>query len=504
MKILFYHSCSFYKAPFCELIDEAEKLSREGNEVYFATCNGVMNCCFSNPTNNKYDCDVCNFSVKKSLKLLSNANIIDLKKYLVEKAYDWQYSNVTELKHVKYKEVQIGFAVVSYYISKTRNLNPKITSETKQYFDGLLTQASRLTDALDNLIKEIAPDKICIFNGRFFETRPAYELALNKNIPIDIYELIGGRKAPYYKVIFQNSLPHNLPYLKKLINSGWENSTKTEEEKTKIGKSFFERRRNGIEAGDKVYIGNQVAGMLPSNWDKSKKNVVIFNSSEDEFASVGDEYDKYALFPSQMEGIRSILEMHAGNDNIHFYLRIHPNLTNIKYRYHTDLYDIDKEFDNITIIPAGEKISTYALMDEADKVIVFGSTTGIEAAYWNKPVILLAGAIYYFDDVCYVPQTKEELKELVETENLPSKKEEETCLKFGFYFLDTERSISKNSYHYFNYNSYDVTFGGMTFHGTYCQKMLGSHKLYAYVIAFMRFVALKLFKNKTVIPTEEA
>lgn len=92
------------------------------------------------------------------------------------------------------------------------------------------------------------------------------------------------------------------------INNSWELSQLSEIEKIKIGRMFYERKRNGESVNDKSYVKQQQIGVLPENWDVKKKNIVIFNSSDDELASIGADYDCYSLFKSQYIGITSILE----------------------------------------------------------------------------------------------------------------------------------------------------------------------------------------------------
>lgn len=87
-------------------------------------------------------------------------------------------------------------------------------------------------------------------------------------------------------------------------------------------------------------------------------------------------------------------------------MRVHPNLKNVHYQYHLLLYDLSLKYPNITVIGADSDISTYDIMDNAEKVIVFGSTMGLESSYWGKPVILLSGSFYYYMNVCYIPKSK--------------------------------------------------------------------------------------------------
>lgn len=504
MKILFYHASAFNKAPFCEQLDEAERLYREGHEIYFVTCGGAINACASNFLSNPMDCKICQYSAQQSLKLL-NKGIHRIVLPNITTRYTWSYTTADELKHIVYGNVPIGYSVLSTYISQTRNMNPLIDNSTRPFFDHLLDEAAKLVDAIDKLYQEIKPDKLCTFNGRLFESSPIVQYAISRHIPFDINELIGGHGKPYYKVIFHNHIAHDIEYLTELIEDAWNKSTKSESDRISIGNSFFENRRSGVEAGDKVYISKQQKGLLPSDWDAQKRNIVFFNSSEDEFASVGDAYESYALFSSQLEGIKRILELTKDCKDIHFYVRVHPNLSNITYRYHLDLYELPKLYPHVTVIPATEKVSTYSLMEAAEKIIVFGSTMGIESSYWGKPVILLAGAMYYNLGVCHIPHTEQDMLKMILDPKLPTAQcHRNQYYKFGFYFMDTERSICPTGYEYFNYNPFEIRIGKQSFHGTYCQKFLGSSSLYAYIVAIGRKMAQILCKNQYTLPLEEA
>ncbi|MCB5658873.1 hypothetical protein LIQ27_22535, partial [Bacteroides fragilis] len=100
------------------------------------------------------------------------------------------------------------------------------------------------------------------------------------------YEFDGGREEKFIKLYFENALPHNLIINTNYAFECWNNSKDCDRIKKEKAKSFFEKRRNGIIAGDKVYIENQIKGKLPIDWDDTKRNIAIFNSSEDEFIAV--------------------------------------------------------------------------------------------------------------------------------------------------------------------------------------------------------------------------
>lgn len=512
MKILFYSTCILYnKIAYGVLSDEAQKMAREGHEVYFLTCGKkcgkhIMNCCSGNPQANKGLCITCELWTSKALSVLDkNIKRISFADYAASQntGTEWKYGSSKELRNIVYRNASIGLAAMSFYIDNTRNLYPKINSESKPYFNNLLDQGCILTDASFKLLAELKPDKVVLFNGRLLETRVLYDTCLNLNVPVDVMEVHPSNiPNKSFKVIFENNLPHNIKYRHKVITDIWDNSPLGEDGKIAIADSFFINRRKSKRAGDKVYTAHQEFGLLPKDWNNSKHNIAIFNSSEDEFAAVGGDFDKLALFDSQLEGLTYILDNFIDNKDYHFYLRIHPNLSKIAYKYHTDLYKLSERYQNVTVIPATDRIDTYALMDAAEKVVVFGSTMGVEAAYWKKPVILLGASLYYYADICHTPKTKEEIVPLIKSALEP--KENLFIRKFGYYIMDFKRAtFEEQMYTYFDYTTFSISIGGLKAHGVNYQKLLGSKKFFLFTVSAIRLILGKLFKDKFKLPVEE-
>ena len=102
------------------------------------------------------------------------------------------------------------------------------------------------------------------------------------------------------------------------------------------------------------------------------------------------------------------------------YLRVHPNLAGVDNRQTQQIAQLDSPL--MTVIPADDPTSTYALLRHADTVLSYGSTVGIEAVYWGIPSVL-AGASFYRDlGGTYNPATHAELVALLRRRSQPSRK----------------------------------------------------------------------------------
>ena len=374
-------------------------------------------------------------------------------------------------------------------------MDPLIDDSSKAYFDAHLNQSAWLVDALYDVIDSFKPDAIHSFNGRFEEVRPIYDICHKRGIKCYLNEGTGV-KGKFKRVVFEDRLPHDIKYNKERREYCWNHYDMSEDEKIKLGKSFFQKRRSGIASGDKIYIKDQEEGNIPTI-DKTKINVAIFNSSEDEFVAVGGDWDLLKVFDSQFDGINYILA-HA-DANMHFYLRIHPNLRNIPYRYYTELLTLEKKYSNITVIPAESKVSTYSLLDQMDKVVCFNSTMGMESVYWRIPTICLSAAMYYYDDVCYIPKDKEDVIELLRKPLEPLFND--NVYKYGAWILDgSPLVIEKKNV---SYEPINVKFMGLDYPVHGYLRFLINPRITAFYLAAGRYIRGKKPFCRYEIPLKE-
>ena len=86
----------------------------------------------------------------------------------------------------------------------------------------------------------------------------------------------------------------------------------------------------------------------------------------------------------------------------------------------------------MTVIDPNSEICSYALMDNSDKIITYGSTTGVEALFYNKPSILVNKAMHWNLKGMIKPNNWKELEGLIlDVELSPAK--EHDALKWGFF-----------------------------------------------------------------------
>lgn len=486
MKKLIYSVCSLENPQMGVILERTLEDKNDGHDVVFAYCRGVLPSCNQNADGNQGMCSLCHYMYKNIIeKYLGGVKIVPCDKVLAENKATYSFSRIEDLRGIKYRDVNIGMSILSYYISHTREMDGPMDAQQHKYFETLLTELTKFVDVAYNLIESEKPEVVAVYNARLYENRLFWDICQRKGIKFECLEVVGGplwHEDKFYRVQY-DGLPHNIHNYQLQIDHVWNDPSRSLEQKIEIGSSFYYKRRSGQPAADIIFTKNMVDDLLPDDFDKSKKNIVIFNSSDDEKAALGGEWDEGKLFSTQYDAIEFVAK-NAPKDT-HVYLRVHPNLSKIKYSYHIDLYKL-KKYSNLTIIEPTSPINSYALMDVADQVVVFGSAMGVEGCFWGKPVLLLWKSLYYELDTCYVPKSHEELKQMLSSDLQP--KDKVNAIKYGLYNLDRSVRVLENKY--ININNEPNSFLGINYHVVDFLRIMGSRRIYKIV---KRFLAPKFY-----------
>ena len=455
MKVLFYEPFAINTPHFERCLELMQLHLDKADEVFFTGCQAQLATCDVNIPHSKFSCQACVQRRDKGLSLLKGKVNIDSIKGLTSQELEnvkavgqKEFDNIEELKAFKFEAYDIGFSVASSLISSLRNHLPD-TKEYAWFISKNLKASLTVFYAIKRQLQQNKIDLLYLFNGRYGVLRPAMRAAQQLGIDFKIHE----RSYTFDKYnLFENALPHDLAVRERHIREHW--AAGQEPERSDIGKSFFEKQSSGI-VEEKMYnhIKLQEDGVLPENWDDKKMNIAIFNSSDDEFAAIGEEF-KFPFYSSQLEGISKVIADLANEPNIHVYLRMHPNLSKVKQAAVQPFLDLSAK--NLTIIPPTSKVSTYAIVRNCDKAVTFISSVGIEAAYWGKPSIILGKCFYTGLGSNYMPNSHEEAIELLKQKDLPAK-DNIGALMYGYY-----RSNYGIPYKYYKPSSLFVgQFGGV-------------------------------------------
>ena len=325
-----------------------------------------------------------------------------------------RFKTIKELERYNVDGVDVGYGVVSSLMTTTSN--PRFDPQKyKSLIDRSLNEYLKIYYTACKHINENKIDLVYIYNGRFIPSRSWLEACKYKKVNYVTHERFG---MPDRVAKIENGLIYESERYKKLIKDFWE---KNKENNSVVNEAidFFEERPKGKNTGWFSFTRDQNHKKLPALWNPQKTNITIFASTEIELQGV-NEFFKEALFDDQISAYEEISsKIEKLNKDIHFTIRIHPNSKIETSKWWRSEYFSKQK--NITIIEPESDVSSYELMKESDKILVFVSTMGPEATYWGKAAIAISNTCYRGIEAVYEPKSKDELFSLILNLNLPPK-----------------------------------------------------------------------------------
>lgn len=380
-----------YYSPHLEVMAAiAQREVSAGADVQYYACDGSLLACEVDPWGTKIACVNCR------KRMAWAANTIALERTAVSLPpsgdYKIESSQLQSLQTYRYRDVNVGMGCASSYISRTRDQEITLNRVTTPLLKKQLISSKMIVDALNNIFDQKAPDTVYLFNGRGFINRAIIGVCDARQIPYITVE-VGANDERVEE--YTASLPHSISARTRMMQKLWHSADTNE--KFSVAYSFYERKRAGDVTNDQSYVAQQSKGLLP-NLPHDKPVVAIFNSSDDEIKSIGDEWSFSAAI-NQYEVVEALLKETA-NQSVFFIIRMHPNLASVSAPWVKNWERI-KDYNNCLYIEATSPISSYEVLDVADKVLVFGSTIGAEAVAAGKPVILYGNSYYEHLNICY-------------------------------------------------------------------------------------------------------
>lgn len=433
-------------------LEIAQKHLDNGDEVDFLFCDGTIPIC---EINLKKDIDTCLYCIgrrnngfsklkgqKNKFNLIKFTNLNDLK---IIQEFQSEFQSINDLKDLYYDKLDLGICVYSSIADINREHKPEYKNY-KNEIGHFIKSALRIYFCSNSYLKKRKPERVYIFNGRHALEKPMIAACQKNQIDYYTHELAynGGYN------ICKNTQPHDFSFYTKKAEELWNDPNTSARIKQKLGRLFFDNKlghRQGRYTISKskndisIQLNNistldtvEQMDILPKFWSKKNHNILIFQSSIFEQFTAPDFYKQNSLYNCQIEGIIKIIKHCLNNEpQIKFFLRLHPcfNFWNNKTQELDEFLSLENTFDNLYLIKPYEKISSYYLMENADKVLSFRSTTAIEAAYKKIPSIVLESWAYEGYNCIYKPSSHPEVIELVTNTSLRPKKNED-CLKFGY------------------------------------------------------------------------
>lgn len=454
MKYLFTGLYPLWNYHYVTELNLMQKHIDSGDEVWITQCSAELKNCECNFNHELAHCLRCIGMADDGLSYIEGKfNKIPLiqpyywKKY--PKEYPIQFKSLEHLKKCTLEGYDIGMAVYSCLIDRTRSSSPDINLNQKT-IDELYLDAWRAWESAKKTLSEMRFDKVYIFNGRYTVARAWIKACKINNIPFSTHERLSSLKCSY---VFDNNVIHDNDQYGELIEKFW-NQSKDDPKVYAEGVEFFEERPSGKITGWVSHSKSQSSCSMPESWDPNRRNISIFASSENELLGVAENY-RGGVYKDQISAYSDIISKVKKIENrIKFYIRVHPASLGEKVKWWEDASF--REMDNLEIISPDSRVSSYALMFASEKSIAYQSTMGVEATYWGKPSLILEKTFYYQNDCGFYPKNHQDIYDWIIGFPQPSPKI--NAIKFGAFM----RCAGERLIHSTPVNFYTLQFKGKT------------------------------------------
>jgi hypothetical protein len=286
-----------------------------------------------------------------------------------------QISTISMLPSLQLDSIKPGAAIANEIITYSKDNNMNLIKTQKLVIFLLRSYLEIYSHTLIS-IKVDGISRVHIYNGRFLHERASWDAAKRLGCEILIFETTHDR--------FQQRTEgfHNRVNNQKVMKDLWTNSNLEISKKINESTVWFKEMRSNI---------NPFMVRHPKKFISEKKYFVYFSNSDDEVVGFWDEWTE--PLGNQFDVVSKLIEIFSNQNAYDLVIRLHPNLLN-KPAAVIKKWQSLKTNHNSVLIKSEEKISSYDLIDNCVGVINFGSTIGIEAAYYEKPVLVLADCKY--------------------------------------------------------------------------------------------------------------
>jgi len=293
------------------------------------------------------------------------------------------------LRAVTYRGVPLGELVdipVKWFLMSADVDHDPLAPVTFRRF---LRAGRQVVDGVLAALDRDRPDVVLLLNGLFFFESIAWWICRDRAIDVVTYE----RGFIKETLVFRRNQAACLFEMDELW-AEWGGVALTDAEADELD-AYLRQRELGLRTIDRFWGDARFEG--PPRRGPGRL-VSLFTNLTWDSAVIGQEL----AFDSIGAWVAAAIDAFAARPDDELVIRIHPAEVKLPGKQTREPIEtlIHERFaelpPNVAIIPAHDSTSSYPLMAASDAVLVFSSTTGLEAAVRGVPVIV-AGRTHYRD-----------------------------------------------------------------------------------------------------------
>ena len=341
-----------------------------------------------------------------------------------------QRLNRTSIRQMKYRGADMGRAILQVHPDSETPVADSYEWPSQWVYVAARSFAFAF-DQVSEIIKRNVITSVVVYNGRFLHDRAAAAAAQQKAIPILSYDT-GGSDTDFDLTVDETHDWSKLQSRMLSMYDNWDPSTRDH-----IGTTWFTDRQQHLDSANQAYTDAQKIGLsieVPNN----RCVVVFFSSSGDEIAELDLDWDEY--FGTQDNALQVLGRQCKKIKDTYLVVRTHPHKRRKPKLDVASWHETVRRIDPDLHLDEYSDIDSYALMRQADIVVTYGSTTGIEAAFAGKPVIVMGPSAY---DQLGVAERVMNESQLQEALSAPRGSDPRGALAFGL-------MMTRRGFHYEN------------------------------------------------------
>lgn len=288
------------------------------------------------------------------------------------------------IRQVTYRGARVGRALLQVHPDR----NTPVTDEhiwPERWVDACIRSFAYAYDQTAQVIADHRATAAVVFNGRFLHDSAVAGAAEHAGIPVLSFDS-GGNDTDFDLTI---DATHDWSALQVRMRQMYD--TWDPEERDRIGGQWFEERLGHVDPRNALFVESQTVGKGLERTE-GQRMVVYFSSSGDEISELDLDWGDY--FYGQPGALRAIADVCRAQPDTTFVVRTHPHKRMKPTRDVEEWHEAVREAAPDVHLDEYSDIDSYTLMRQADVVVTYGSTTGVEAAYAGKPVIVMGPSAY--------------------------------------------------------------------------------------------------------------
>jgi hypothetical protein len=292
--------------------------------------------------------------------------------------------NRTNIRAMTYRGADVGRAILQIHPDRDTPVTDKHLWP-RAWVTAAAQSFAYVFDQTQAVISQRGITMLAVYNGRFLHDRAAAVAADSLGIPVVSYDL-GGHDTDFDLTLDDT---HDWDALQnRMLNMylNWD-----PKERDELGSKWFLDRTQHLDQMNSLFVESQRIGSIV-DLPKDKKVVVYFSSSGDEIIELDLDWDSY--FGGQETALALVAQICAEDPDTYFIVRSHPHKRHKpKHDVQEWIAAVDSANPDLHLDPHSD-VDSYELMRAADLVITYGSTSGVEAAFARKPVIVMGPSAY--------------------------------------------------------------------------------------------------------------